>query len=210
MRRLIEEAYADHGIIGEELAPKPAQGRYSWSLDPIDGTRSFACGLPTWVTLIALIEDGAPLIGIIDAPRLDERYVGAGGRAWLNAGGMTRPLRTSDCAVLAMARLSTTDPYLFDGDAAECFEALRSKVRTTRYGHDGYAYARLAAGTLDLVVESGLQPHDYNALMPVIRGAGGAFGDWCGGSDFKLGAVIAAATPQLYEDAVEIMSDAVP
>lgn len=205
MRALIEREHPGHGITGEEFADRPAQGSRSWSLDPIDGTRSFTCGLPTWVTLIALLEGGEPRIGIIDAPRLDERYVGGAGEAWVEEGGERRPLRASQCSSLAEARLSTTDPFLFAGEEASMFERLRAEVRTTRYGHDGYAYARLAAGSLDLVVECGLKPHDYNALIPVVRGAGGVFGDWDGGRDFAAGRVIAAATAQLYRAAVEIM-----
>jgi myo-inositol-1(or 4)-monophosphatase len=148
------------------------------------------------------LHDGQPVLGVIDAPCLDELIVGYGADAWLiSRGGRTR-IRTSGCTDLADARLSTTDPFLFDGGSAEAFDAVRRAVRVTRYGHDGYAYARLAAGSIDLVVESGLKPHDYNALIPVVRGAGGVIGDWRGGEDFARGKVIAAASPELYEAAV--------
>jgi myo-inositol-1(or 4)-monophosphatase len=194
MRRLIEAEFPDHGIQGEEYGEKAGQGPWSWSLDPIDGTRSFVCGLPSWTTLIALLEEGRPVFGIIDAPALDERYAGPGsGHA------------TSGCTSLAEARLSTTDPYLFAGPDAEAWDRVRRRVRTTRYGLDGYGYARLASGSLDLVIESGLKPHDYNALIPVIRAAGGTIGDWEGGEDFSAGKVIAAATAQLYRAAVEAL-----
>jgi len=198
MRALIEAEYPDHGIAGEELADRRTGGAYLWSLDPIDGTRSFICGLPTWTTLIALLEEGAPILGLIDAPRLDERYVGDGKHAWLNG----EPLRTSACKSLGEARLSTTDPYLFRGDEAAGFARLRGAVRVARYGHDAYGYARLAAGTVDLVAESGLKPHDWNALVPVIRGAGGVIGNWRGGADLGDGQVLAAATPELFDQAV--------
>ena len=178
-----------------------------WSLDPVDGTRAFVCQLPTWVTLIGLLHDGQPMLGLIDAPCLRERYVGAGTEARLIRDGSSTPIHTSDCASLADARLSTTDPYLFADNGAAGFEQLRSAVRTTRYGFDGYAYARLAAGSLDLVVECGLKGHDYNALIPVVRAAGGVFGDWNGGADFAIGNVIAAATAELYQAAVEVMRD---
>jgi myo-inositol-1(or 4)-monophosphatase len=202
MRALIEAEYPNHGIVGEELGDRPATGTYGWSLDPIDGTRSFICGLPTWTTLIALLEDGAPILGLIDAPRLDERYLGDGKHAWLNG----EEIRTSACRSLAAARLSTTDPYLFgDGEAAG-FARLRGAVRVTRYGHDAYAYARLAAGTIDLVAESGLKPHDFNALVPVIRGAGGVIGNWRGGADMNAGQVLAAATPELFDQAVALLT----
>lgn len=205
MRGLIEQAFPDHGIAGEEFGEKPGSSPFSWSLDPIDGTRSYTCGVPTWTTLIALLEDDQPVLGIIDAPRLDERYLGDGAVAWCEGGGATGLLRTSGCTRLIEARLSTTDPFLFGGGAHEGFTNLRHAVRTTRYGHDGYGYARVAAGTLDLVVECGLKKHDYNALIPIVRGAGGMFGDWSGGVDFSGGDVIAAATPELYEAAVKIM-----
>jgi myo-inositol-1(or 4)-monophosphatase len=205
MRALIEQEYPDHGIAGEEFGLKPSSSRYCWSLDPIDGTRSFTCGLPNWVTLIALLEDDVPIVGVIDAPCLNERYVGSGGAAWLHTLGAATPLQASQCTSLPKARLSTTDPFLFSGPAAEAFEKVRTAVRTVRYGQDGFGYARLAAGTIDLVIEAGLKEHDYQALIPVVRGAGGIFGDWCGTEDFSSGNVIAAATPQLYEAAVAIM-----
>jgi myo-inositol-1(or 4)-monophosphatase len=204
MRRLIEADFPDHGIQGEEFPEKQGKGRWSWSLDPVDGTRAFVCGLPSWTTLIALLDEGRPVLGVIDAPALDELHVGAGS-GLLRAAGTETPLATSGCTRLAEARLSTTDPYLFDGAEAEAWERVRSRVRVTRYGLDGYGYARLAAGSLDLVVEAGLKPHDYNALIPLVRAAGGAIGDWQGGEDFSAGRVIAAATPELYRAAVETM-----
>jgi myo-inositol-1(or 4)-monophosphatase len=203
MRALIEAEYPDHGISGEEFPDRPAHGAYCWSLDPVDGTRSFTCGLPNWVTLIALLDEGRPVLGLIDASALEERYVGCGGKARMF--GRDGTLTVSRCTDLAEARLSTTDPYLFQGADAAAFEMVRRSVRTTRYGQDGYAYARLAAGTIDLVIECSLKPHDYNALIPVVRGAGGVFGDWHGGEDYSEGKVIAAATPELYAVAVQAM-----
>jgi len=205
MRALIEQCFPEHGIAGEEFPDRPSSGRHVWSLDPIDGTRSFICGMPSWVTLIALLEDGAPVLGLIDAPRLGERYVGYAATVKLLTADGEQPLRTSECTSVAEARLSTTDPFLFEGTEAEAFGRLRRAARTTRYGHDGYAYARLAAGSLDLIVETGLKPYDYNALIPVVRAAGGAIGDWSGGSDFAEGQLIAAATRKLFEEAVEML-----
>ena len=210
MRRMIEDAFPHHGHSGEEFGSKPGSSVYGWSLDPIDGTRSYTCGLPTWTTLIALLKTDRPVLGVIDAPRLDERYIGDCETTWLEAGGTRSPIRASGCIDIGDARLSTTDPFLFSGTSEEAFTRLRRAVRTTRYGHDAYAYARLSAGTLDLVVECGLRPHDYHALIPVVRGAGGVFGDWAGGSDFTEGNVIAAATSELYEAAVAIMREALP
>ncbi len=158
MRALIEAEYPDHGIKGEELAERVAEGRLSWSLDPIDGTRSYICGLPTWVTLIALLDGGEPVLGVIDAPRLDELYIADESRARLIVAGEETPLRPSGCRRLAEARLSTTDANLFAGADADAFERVRQRARLTRFGHDGYAYARVADGSLDLVIEAGLKP----------------------------------------------------
>jgi myo-inositol-1(or 4)-monophosphatase len=203
MRDLIEAEYPDHGIAGEEYGDRPGRGPHRWSLDPIDGTRSFICGLPTWTTLIALLEQDEPILGLIDAPRLDELYIGDGKHAWLNG----EPIGTSACRSLGTARLSTTDPYLFQGREAAGFARLRNAVRVTRYGHDAYGYARLAAGAIDLVAESGLKPHDWQALVPVIRGAGGMVGNWRGDADLSEGQILAAATRDLFDEAVAILKD---
>lgn len=206
MRRLIEEANPEHGIIGEEFADRPSRSGLCWSLDPIDGTRAYVCGLPSWTTLIALLEGGEPVLGLIDAPRLDERYLGYGDKAVLRTSGGEIPLRTSACRSLSDARFSTTDPFLFAGAEREAFERLRAGARLTRYGHDAYGYARVADGSLDLVVESGLKPFDLHALVPVVRGAGGVIGNWEGGSDCSSGRLVAAATRQLFDEAVALMT----
>jgi myo-inositol-1(or 4)-monophosphatase len=207
MRRLIAERFPDHGITGEEWPDEPGAGDLTWSLDPIDGTRSFICGLPTWTTLVALLDRGAPVLGLVDAPSLDETYIGFAGHAWMRRDQDRSLVRTSSCTRLSDARLSTTDPALFDPDSGAAFDRLRSAVRTVRYGHDGYAYARLAAGSLDLVVETGLKPHDYNALIPLVSGAGGAIGDWRGRHDYDGGRIIAASTPELFEAALSYFDD---
>lgn len=207
MRSLVEEQFPEHGLSGEELPDKPAAGRHAWSLDPIDGTRSFICGLPNWTTLIALLEDGEPVLGLIDAPVLDETYFGSAAEAWLIHGKVQSAIRASGCSKLSEARLSTTDPLMFGGKALAAFDRLRRACRVTRYGHDGYAYARIAAGSLDLVVESGLKPHDYNAVVPLIRAAGGHVGNWTGGSDLSGGAIVAAASRTLYDAAVEVLAE---
>jgi len=205
MRSLIEQHFPDHGVSGEEFGETGGTSSFIWSLDPVDGTRSFMCRLPTWTTLIALLEQNVPILGVIDAPVLGETYVGSGEGSWLYGGENNLEVRTSGCTRLDDARLSTTDPYLFNEPRP--FERIRERVKVTRYGHDGYAYACVAAGTLDLVIESGLKPHDYNALIPVVRGAGGHIGDWQGGADFIAGQVIAAATRELYEEAVALLSE---
>jgi histidinol phosphatase-like enzyme (inositol monophosphatase family) len=207
IRRLIEARFPDHGIAGEELPDRAPDGRWSWSLDPIDGTRAYICGLPSWTTLVALLDDGEPVLGLVDVPRLDELYLGHGKSAFLfGAGGERRPLATSACRSAAEARLSTTDPYLFRGAEAEGFERLRGSARLTRYGLDAYAYALVAAGSLDLVAESGLKPHDYQALVPLVRAAGGAVSNWSGGADLSSGQIVAAASEALLEEACRLLA----
>jgi myo-inositol-1(or 4)-monophosphatase len=205
MRSLIEQHFPDHGVSGEEFGETRGSSAQMWSLDPVDGTRSFMCRLPTWTTLIALLDAGKPVLGVIDAPVLGETYVGHAGRSWLYGSENNLEVRASGCTKVVDARLSTTDPYLFNELGP--FQRLRERAKVTRYGHDGYAYACVAAGTLDLVVETGLKPHDYNALIPVVRGAGGYIGDWNGGEDFAVGAVVAAATRELYDEAVALLSE---
>jgi histidinol phosphatase-like enzyme (inositol monophosphatase family) len=203
MRELIEARCPDHGIAGEEFGEKAGAGRYVWSLDPIDGTRAFICGLPSWTVLIALLDEGRPVVGVIDAPKVDERYVGLGSEAVLAGAGRRAAMRTSGCRSLRDARLSTTDEHIVRDP--EAFSRVRREARLTRYGLDGYAYGRLAAGGLDLVIETGLKPHDYNALIPVVRAAGGVIGNWRGEDDFSAGDVVAAATPELFEEAVALL-----
>ena len=205
MRALIEYRHPNHGIRGEEYPERRARGRYVWSLDPIDGTRSFLCGLPSWTTLIALLDEGKPVLGVIDAPRMRERYLGVPGATRLIGDKGEAILTASGCTRLDEARVTTTNPYLFAGAEKEAFERLRAAARLTVFGHDAYGYARVAAGTMDLVAESGLKPHDYNALIPVVRGAGGVIGNWRGEDDFSAGQVIAAATKELFGDAVAIL-----
>jgi len=208
MRRLIKMHRPEDGIAGEEMPDRPSTSGWTWSLDPIDGTRSFVCGMPSWVTLIGLIRDGDPVLGIIDAPRLGERYIGHGTTGTLTDGDGTHQLAVSTCTRLDEARFSATDPAMFRGKESDAFEAIKNKVRTIRFGHDGYAYARLAAGSIDLVVEAGLKPFDYNALIPVIRAAGGFVGNWHGESDLTTGQIVAAATRPLFEEAVRILEAA--
>jgi myo-inositol-1(or 4)-monophosphatase len=198
LRAAIEAAFPVDGIEGEEYGIVRDGAARRWLLDPIDGTRALICGLPSWTTLVALLVEGRPVAGFIDAPALDELMIGLPDGTSLNG----KPVRVSTCTDLAEARLSSTDPYLFAGAEAESFERVRRAVRLTRFGYDALAYARLAAGHLDLVIESGLKRHDWAALVPVVRGAGGTIGDWHGGEDFDGGAIVAAASPALFEQAV--------
>ncbi|HEY5211326.1 MAG TPA: histidinol-phosphatase [Stellaceae bacterium] len=176
MRTLIEARFPDDGILGEEHGTVRGDARRVWVLDPIDGTKSFIAGIPLFGILIALVEDGAPVLGIIDQPVLRERWVGIAGQPTRKNG---TPVRTRACAQLADASLYATSPDMFGADRP-AFDRLSRAVKATRFGADCYAYAQVASGFIDLVVEADLKPYDYCALVPVIDGAGGAITDWQG------------------------------
>ena len=202
LRATIEARFPDHGIWGEEFGMVRAASPVRWSLDPVDGTRALVCGLPSWAVLVGLIEDGRHIAGMIDLPALDQCLVAVDGQTQMNGA----PARTSGCETLAEARLSTTDPNLFAEADFKAFERVRLACRVTRFGLDAMAYARVATGDIDLVVENGLKTHDYDALVAVVRGAGGHIGNWTGGDELTGGSVVAAATRELYVQAVELLS----
>jgi histidinol phosphatase-like enzyme (inositol monophosphatase family) len=202
MRDLIAAHHPAHGVLGEEYGATPSRDGWSWTLDPVDGTRAFISGLPLWGTLIALAYEGRPVIGIIDQGFLDERYIGFPGGAEVTARGVTKPLSARTCAHLNQATIATTDPFLFDGAEAGGFEMVRRTARLARYGCDCYAYAMLADGRVDLVIESGLKPWDVQALIPVIEGAGGMVTNWRGGPAWAGGQVIASGDSRPHEQAL--------
>ena len=177
IRQLIEAHYPDHGIIGEEFGAVRESARFVWVLDPIDGTRAFIAGRPLFGTLIALLDNGVPVLGIIDQPIAGDRWVGATGRQTLFNGN---PATTRQCPTIAAAYVGTTSPQAFAPADFDLFERLRGQVREILYGGDCHNYGLLASGWLDLVVESGLKLHDFAALVPVIEGAGGIMRDWSG------------------------------
>lgn len=201
IRTLIAEHYPDHGIIGEEYGAEREDAEFVWVLDPVDGTRAFVAGLPLWTTLIALRHEGEPVVGVIAQPYLDEIFVGGpDGTRLLARGGETR-LRARACAGLSDAVIATTDANLFNGAEREGWEAVRAASRLARYGCDAYAYAMVALGRVDLVVESGLKAWDYEALAPVVRGAGGMVTNWRGEALDGAGQVIAAGDPRVLDQA---------
>jgi histidinol phosphatase-like enzyme (inositol monophosphatase family) len=202
LRKLISDAFPDDGICGEEFGGTADDADRIWSIDPIDGTRALICGLPSFATLIGVIEGGRHIAGMIDLPMLDERLIAIGPETRANG----NPVAASGCTTLAKARMSTTDPFLFEGAEAVKFDAVRRATMVARYGLDAMAYARVATGDIDLVIESGLKRHDLDALIAVVRGAGGSIGDWDGGSDWESGRIIAAATQALYDEAVMLAS----
>ena len=196
IRALIEARFPDHGILGEEHGRTRPEADYVWVIDPIDGTKSFIAGVPLFGTLIALTFKGAPVLGVIDQPILRERWLGADGRKTMLNG---KPIATRACSALGGATLFATSPEMFGGGDAQAFARVRQGVKLARYGADCYAYGLLAAGFVDLVIEAGLKPYDYCALVPVIEGAGGEMSDWAGEvlSLRSDGRVIAAGDPAL-------------
>jgi len=214
MRRLIAASYPSHGVIGEEFGKTAPEAPYRWVLDPVDGTRAFICGVPSWATLIALERDGKPIVGVIDQPFTGERWIGrAGAGAVYRRSGAAAPCRTSGLAALARARVSTTDPRAagyFTREEADAFAAVAARARVARFSLDAYGYGLLAKGEIDLVIEASLNHHDVAALIPVVEGAGGVITDWRGeapGTDDR-GRIVAAASPALHAAALEVLSAA--
>ena len=206
MRRLIEAEFSADGIIGEEYGTRNEGAGRQWVLDPIDGTTSFIAGRPIFGTLIALLQDGWPVLGIIDQPVSGERWVGRIGQPTLFNGkpAQARPLKELRDAVLA-----TTSPHLFTNEEADAFMSVAKQVAEKKivFGGDCYNYALVASGHVDVVIEAGLKLYDYAALVPVVEGAGGMMADWQGnpldaGSD---GTVIALGDPARLEDVLEAM-----
>ncbi len=179
MRQILDAERPDDAIIGEEYGEKPGTSGKQWVLDPIDGTTSFIAGRPIFGTLIAMLEGGFPLIGIIDQPIGKERWMGVMGRGTTFNGA---PVRTRPCPKLDEAILASTSPHLFTDHDADHFMALAKQTDSRRmiWGGDCYNYGLLASGHIDLVCESGLKLHDYAALVPVVEGAGGTMCDWAG------------------------------
>ena len=202
IRKLIGERYPDHGVLGEEFGADGTDAEFVWVLDPIDGTRAFMAGLPLWTTLIALRHQGQPVIGLIAQPYLGEVFVGGPDGSRLLKGDAATVLKTRACPKLTDAIASTTDPNLFDGAEAAAFTQVRAAARLTRLGCDAYAYAMVALGRIDLVIESGLKPWDYEPLIPVIEGAGGKVANWRGEAVDGTGQIVAAGDARCLDEAL--------
>ncbi|HEX7751847.1 MAG TPA: inositol monophosphatase family protein [Novosphingobium sp.] len=207
MRRILKAEAPRDTVIGEEFGVEAGSSGRSWVLDPIDGTTSFLVGRPIFGTLIALVVEGWPVLGVIDQPILGERWVGAAGRPTTFNG---QPVRTRPCRALAEATLATTGPHYFDDHQGSHFMGLAAKTDHKRMvmGGDCYNYGLLALGHIDLVCEANLKLHDWAALVPIVEGAGGTMCDWSGdplhaGSD---GHVLALGDPARLEDVVEALA----
>lgn len=210
IRKAIKERFPTHGILGEEHGHEPGPEPLTWVLDPIDGTRAFICGMPQWGTLIALNDGKRPVLGLMDQPITRERWIGWDGHAELVHDGKRQAIKTRPCADLASAILTTTHPTAYFTAAEQAaFQSLAGGTKMTRFGGDCYAYALLAMGCIDLVVESALKPWDVQALIPIVKGAGGLFTSWTGDDAQNGGRVIAAGDPRIHAEAVAILQHVV-
>lgn len=208
MRAVLAAHCPDHGIIGEEFGTSGSAGGYRWVLDPIDGTRAFITGRTTFGTLIALLQDEVPVIGIIDQPITGERWVGISGAPTVFTGPLGGQAGCRPCAELGQAELSCTSPDIFTDETWPRFDRLRRAVRRTSWGGDCYGYGLLALGQIDLIVEEDLKPWDWAALVPVITGAGGSVTDWTGAplSIDGPGKVIALGDARLLPAVTRLLS----
>lgn len=196
MRKMIEDRFPDHGIIGEEHGSVREDAEWVWVLDPIDGTKSFITGVPLWTTLIGLLHQGQPVLGAINQPTLGELVVGDNTSATLNG----NPIRVRSTTSLAEATLVTSDHlnlarYQPDSDT----DGLVDACRLYRTWADGYGYMKLATGFIDIALDPIVNPWDIAALIPVVRGAGGTITDWHGGAPYPAESTLAAATPELHQ-----------
>jgi histidinol phosphatase-like enzyme (inositol monophosphatase family) len=208
IRDLLTQSYPRHGVFGEEFGWTPSDRPYTWIVDPIDGTKSYLAGAPTFGMLLTLLYDGVPALGIIDIPALDERWCGAVGQATTMNG---RPVKSRDCAAVEQAVLTVISPDKFEGGDRTAVEALSRLACVRRYSSDGYSHALLASGYVDMVAAVGQQPFDYLAVVPVVEGAGGCITDW-GGEPLSLdsdGRILVTATAALHREALNVLQAAV-
>lgn len=208
MRSILAELRPDDGILGEEFGPKAGTSGLTWVLDPIDGTRAYMSGTPTWGVLIAVNAGDGPVLGVIDQPYIGERFIGGLGLAQVSGPQGTHPLTARGPRPLSEATLFTTFPEVGSADEGAAFHRLAGQVRLTRYGTDCYAYALVAAGQIDLVVEAGLQAYDVQAPIAVIQAAGGIVTDWRGRPAHQGGRILAAANHDIHAQALAILSKA--
>lgn len=206
LRNRIEREFPDHGIQGEEFGLLRGDADYKWVIDPIDGTTSFLIGRPLFGTLIALTYQDKPILGVIDQPINHERWVGAlGYKTIMN----DTNIGVAKVKPLSNAILCTTADYYFQPEELKAFQAVSSKVQYTIYGGDCYNYGLLAQGSVDLIIEAGLKPHDFLALSIIVESAGGIFTDWEGNAITRDsdGKVIAASCKSLHEKALKMLAD---
>jgi myo-inositol-1(or 4)-monophosphatase len=201
IRAEIARNYPEHGIEGEEHGRTPGVSPYTWVVDPIDGTRSFILGHLHWGILIALHDGARPVVGVTHQPYVDESFVAADGIAEWRRGDRRRTLRVRRCARIEDAVVSTTDPRHFRSERQRAaYAAATDGARLLRYGGDCYCYTQVAMGLVDIVIETGLQPYDIQALIPLIENAGGVVTNWEGGNCDRGGDVLACGDRSLHTD----------
>lgn len=205
MRDLLAQHRPDDSILGEEFGRVEGTSGLTWVLDPIDGTRSFLAGTPTWGVLIAVSDENGPIYGIVDQPYIGERFEGGLGRAEMTGPLGKRPLKTRGNGPLSDALLFTTFPEVGTEAEGAAFKAVSQQAKMTRYGTDCYAYALIAAGQIDLVIEAGLNAYDIQAPIAVIEAAGGIVTNWEGGKVHDGGRTVAAAGSEQHQAALEIL-----
>ncbi len=206
MRAVLARERPEDAILGEEYGARPGTTGLTWVLDPIDGTRGYLCGTPTWGVLVAVADEGGPLYGLIDQPFTGERFEGGLGLARVAGPQGESPLRAAPPKPLAEARLLTTFPEIGTPEEHAAFRRVAGRVRLVRYGMDCYGYALLAAGQVDLVIEAGLQPYDVQAPIAVVTAAGGIATDWEGRPAHAGGRLLAAANPAIHAAAVRLLA----
>ena len=205
IRALIETTFPDHGILGEEHGDMGLDRDYVWVIDPIDGTRAFISGVPVWGTLIGLYHKGRAIMSMIDQPFTGERYFADASGSYYRGPDGEKKNQTRDCGSLANAILFSTSPHIFKSHDKPLYEAVERKVRLFRYGCDCYAYALLASGNIDLVVETELKPYDVGGLIAVIEQAGGIITTWDGGRPEQGGRILAAGSRAVHEEAMAVL-----
>jgi histidinol phosphatase-like enzyme (inositol monophosphatase family) len=205
IRALIERDYPDDGILGEEYGLVRAEAAHRWVIDPIDGTRAFISGLPIWGTLVGRMLNGKAVAGMMAQPFTDELFMADGEKAVRRWRGQETALKVSGCRNLREAKIFTTSPHLFGGAMRAKWDLLEAKARLFRYGTDCYAFAMVAAGFADLVIDPSLKPYDIVGLIPLIEQAGGVVATLGGHAPEEGGDVVAAASPELLEAAMAVM-----
>jgi myo-inositol-1(or 4)-monophosphatase len=206
MRALIRKTFPAHGILGEEYGGEHTDAEYVWVLDPIDGTKSFIAGMVAWGTLIGLMRFGEPVFGMMHQPFTRERFSGDGGAARYRGPAGNRALRVRACSGLDDALLFTTSPLLMNEADRSAFRNVENAVKLSRYGGDCYAYCMLAAGQIDLIIETELKPHDIVPLIPIITGAGGIVTTWENGPAQAGGRIVVAGDKRVHAAALEMLA----
>ena len=206
IREILGAERPEDGILGEEFGVSEGSSGLTWVIDPIDGTRAFVAGAPTWGVLIALSTSDGPVMGLIDQPYIGERFFGGPNGCWFEREGKRQNIQCRRGVAMDDAILFSTFPEIGTADEKERFDRVRDAVKLTRYGMDCYAYALLAAGQIDLVIEAGLSTYDIHGPIAVVEAAGGVCSAWDGGPAHVSTQLLAAASPELHQEALKLLA----